>query len=67
MGEIEFDAAVNGESIPIPAAYKEQMKGEFKILAFRKPEGQEKRQPFIPTYLANTKGLTFNREADYER
>ena len=67
MGEIEFEAAVNGDFIPVPAIYREQMRGNFKILAFRKPEEKDARKPFVPAFLANTKGLTFNREADYER
>jgi len=67
MGEIEFEAAANGEYIPIPSIYKEKMKGNFKIIAFRKPEPKETPQLFVPAFLASTKGLTFNREEDYER
>ena len=67
MGEFEFEAAANGEYIPIPSIYKEKMKGNFKIIAFRQPEKKEAPQLFVPAFLANTKGLAFNREEDYER
>ena len=67
MGEIEFEASANGEYIPIPSIYKERMRGNFKIIAFRKPEPKETQPLFVPAFLANTKGLTFNRDEDYER
>jgi len=65
----EFDAAVNGDSIPIPAMYREQFQGDMKIIAFRAPKREEwkDKKPFVPAFLVPTKGFKFNREEANER
>ncbi|MCL2495508.1 MAG: hypothetical protein FWE98_07645 [Oscillospiraceae bacterium] len=68
---IQFKAAVNGDSIPVPEMYREQCRGDMNIIAFRSPNREDTewkdKKPFVAPFLFPTKGFKFNREEANER